>query len=200
MIQRQISRACPVTRTARVMQLEGMFDLPPAARSERSWTVELPLQARPWQIGLIVGPSGAGKSTVARELFGPAVVSGYDWPARGAVIDGFPADLGLKEITGYLSAVGFSSPPAWLRPFETLSTGEQFRVILARALAERSPLIVVDEFTSVVDRTVARIGSSAVAKAIRSQPDRKLVAVSCHSDIIDWLQPDWICRPAEERF
>lgn len=89
-------------------------------------------------------------------------------------------------------------PPFWLRPFSVLSTGQKFRVEIARALAEKKPLIVIDEFTSVVDRTVARIGSLAVAKRIR-KTKQQLIAVSCHSDIIPWLAPDWIYRPHLER-
>ncbi len=188
-----------ILRTPRVAQLEGLFDIPPSQRSEQRWTVELPIEERPWQIGLIVGPSGCGKSTLARELFGSAIVSGYDWPPDRSLVDGFPASLGIKEITGLLSSVGFSSPPAWLRPFATLSTGEQFRATIARALAESPELAVIDEFTSVVDRTVARIGSAAIARTVRGS-NRKLVAVGCHYDVIDWLQPDWLFDPSSNRF
>ena len=51
--------------------------------------------------------------------------------------------------------------------------------------------VVVDEFTSVVDRQVAKIGSHAVQKRVRRHEGSRFVAVSCHYDIIDWLQPDW---------
>jgi hypothetical protein len=71
----------------------------------------------------------------------------------------------------------------------TASNGEQFRVTLARTLAEAPELAVVDEFTSVVDRTVAQIGSHALAKTIRAS-NRRFIAVSCHYDIEEWLQPD----------
>jgi ABC-type thiamine transport system ATPase subunit len=183
-----------IVRSPRVLQLEGLFDVPPTSHSEERWSIDLPLDNRAWAIGAIVGPSGAGKSTIARELFGPHLVTGYDWPVDRSVVDAFPAGLGIKEITGLLSSVGFSAPPAWLRPFGVLSTGQQFRVTLARALAEASELAVIDEFTSVVDRTVAQIGSAAVAKAVRARGLR-FVAVTCHYDVLDWLQPDWIFEP-----
>ena len=180
-----------IHRTPRVMQLEGMFDVAPTQRSENRWSVALPLDEKPWQIGLIVGPSGSGKSTLAREAFGDSLVGGFDWPADKSIVDAFPAGLGIKDITALLSSVGFSSPPAWLRPFRCLSNGEQFRVTLARALADERSVVAVDEFTSVVDRTVAQIGSAAVAKAVRRQPDRRFVAVTCHYDVEAWLCPDW---------
>jgi ABC-type lipoprotein export system ATPase subunit len=181
------------------MQLEGLFDVPPTKQSTERWSADLPLDAKPWSIGAIVGPSGAGKSTIARELFGDQLVSGHDWPTDKSVVDGFPAGMSIKDITALLSSVGFSSPPAWLRPFGVLSTGQQFRVTLARALAEAGDLLVVDEFTSVVDRTVAQIGSAAVAKAVR-RLQKRFVAVTCHYDVLDWLQPDWIFEPHTLRF
>jgi GNAT superfamily N-acetyltransferase len=92
-----------------------------------------------------------------------------------------------------LSSVGFSSPPAWLRPYRTLSNGEQFRSQVARLLIEPGDPIIIDEFTSVVDRTVARIGASAIAGHLRKRAsDRRLVVASCHEDIVEWLQPDWL--------
>jgi GNAT superfamily N-acetyltransferase len=115
-------------------------------------------------------------------------------------------------VTALLCAVGFSSPPAWLRPFHVLSTGQQFRVMLARLLAEawddhlrsdtpgyKTPPIVCDEFTSVVDRTVAQIGSAALSKTVR-QRGQQFIAVTCHEDVEQWLDPDWIYRPAERTF
>jgi hypothetical protein len=60
-------------------------------------------------------------------------------------------------------------------------------------------VVVVDEFTSVVDRTVARIGSAAIARTVRAA-GKKFVAVTCHYDVIDWLDPDWIYDPAADQF
>ena len=59
--------------------------------------------------------------------------------------------------------------------------------------------VVFDEFTSVVDRTVARIGAAAVAQAVRrtwcGRPaceSKQFVAVTCHYDVAQWLQADWV--------
>jgi energy-coupling factor transporter ATP-binding protein EcfA2 len=187
----------PIERTARVMQLEGLFDIDSAARSITDVPMNIPdLSERDWNVGLIVGPSGAGKTTVAREMFGEHLrkTEGMQWSGDKAIIDDFPADLPMREVTELLSSVGFSSPPAWLRPFHALSNGEQFRVTIARVLAENKELSVVDEFTSVIDRTVAQIGSYAIANTVRKR-NQKFVAVGCHYDIEDWLQPDWVYQP-----
>ncbi len=195
-----ITRETPVLRTGRALQPEGLFDVPPSERSAVAWSVDLPIEADDWRIGLIVGASGSGKSTLAREAFPDDFIDAYEWPADKAVVDGFPADLGIKDVAAALSSVGFSSPPAWLRPFRCLSNGEQFRATLARALCDPRPLVVVDEFTSVVDRTVAQVGSAAVAKAVRRTPGKRFVAVTCHDDVEAWLCPDWVVRMPNGEF
>jgi GNAT superfamily N-acetyltransferase len=189
----------PVVESPRVLQLRGLFDLPVSKTSCVSWDVVLPIEERDWNVGLIVGPSGCGKSTIARHLWPMELGGVQEWSPDAAVVDGFPEGQSIKETTGLLSSVGFSSPPAWLRPFHVLSTGEQFRVSIARLLAESPSLVVVDEFTSVVDRTVAQVGSAAIAKTVRRRGQR-LVAVTCHEDVEAWLEPDWIYRPASGEF
>ena len=194
----------PIVDSPRVQQARGMFDLPPEKTSRLAWNVRLPLDEKPWHIGLIVGPSGCGKTTIARRLFSDSFVSplGSAPPREDCgVLDLFPSAMPIKEIVALLSAVGFASPPAWLRPFHVLSTGQQFRVTLALLLA-RAPAgqrIVFDEYTSVVDRTVAQIGSAALAKTVRTR-GQQFVAVTCHEDVEAWLEPDWIYRPAENCF
>lgn len=198
-IDLKIHRSTAIIRTPRVMQIEGMFSIPPSQRSDVAWDVALPINEKTWNIGLIVGPSGCGKSTVAREAFGDRIISSFAWSKDRSIVDDFPKDLSIKDIAALLSSVGFSSPPSWLRPFHVLSNGEQFRVTMARAMAEHESLFVIDEFTSVVDRTVAQIGSHAIARTIRGR-GKQFIAVACHYDIIDWLQPDWLYEPATKTF
>jgi ABC-type lipoprotein export system ATPase subunit len=197
----------PILSSPRVQQVRGMFDLPAEKTSRLSWDVHLPLDKEPWLIGLIVGPSGCGKTTLAKRLFEGASYHGPHGGdlekrlARGSVVDAFPEAMSIRDIAALLSAVGFASPPAWLRPFGVLSTGQQFRVRLALLLALTPPErpLVFDEYTSVVDRTVAQISSAAVAKLVR-QRGQRFVAVTCHDDVEEWLAPDWVYRPAEDRF
>ncbi len=189
-----IVRECHVANTPRVIQIAGMFDVPIAEKSRVELKGALPLEEREWNVGLIVGPSGSGKTTIARELFGSAIVAGFEWPCDQSILDGFPSEIGIKTITSMLNAVGFGTVPNWLRPFHVLSNGEQFRATMARALAEKSDLLVIDEFTSVVDRQVAKIASHCVQKTVR-RVKRKLIAIACHYDIVEWLQPDWVYEP-----
>ena len=193
-----ILREVQIIRTPRLLQMESIFDVPSAERSVETWAIDFDLPEQ-WNVGLIVGPSGAGKSTIARELFPDAMADSWEWPEDKSVVDGFPKGMSIKEITSLLCSVGFSSPPSWVRPFRVLSNGEQFRVHMARTLAEMPTLCVADEFTSVVDRTVAQIGSAAIAKTVRRR-GQKFVAVTCHYDVAEWLEPDWVYQPHTGEF
>ena len=191
-----VRRSQPIKWTPRAKQVAGLFDIEEKVESVSEWNVSLTLPDE-WSIGVIVGPSGAGKSTIARQVFG--VLDGvYDWSADTSVIDGFPKSLSIRDVVGLLTAVGFSSPPSWLRSYANLSTGEQFRVALARAISEDKEIIVVDEFTSVVDRRAAQVAAHAVQKAIRRM-GKQFVAVTCHYDVLEWLEPDWIYEPHLDR-
>ena len=142
-----------------------------------------------WHIGVIVGGSGTGKTTSAREVFGDKLITGFEWSAA-SVVDDMPKQCGMDEIERMFYAVGFCSVPSWLKPYAVLSNGEQMRVELARAMLERD-FIVFDEFTSVVDRQIAQTASMAINKAIH-RTGKKFIAVTCHYDVLEWLQPDWV--------
>jgi ABC-type lipoprotein export system ATPase subunit len=184
-----------ISNSPRVRQLEGMFDVPRQKESVVSWKGDLPIEGKDWNVGLIVGPSGCGKSTILRECFGEPIELSFDGKS---VIDDFPKSTSMEHIAAVCQAVGFNTIPSWMRPYGVLSNGEKFRVDLARRLIEANP-VVIDEFTSVVDRQVAQIGSYAVQKYVRKN-EKQFVAASCHYDIVEWLDPDWVLEPATMAF
>lgn len=173
--------------TFRVASVIGKFDLQ-SKRIEERFTGDIDI-ADDWQIGLIVGKSGTGKTTIAKQLFPDAYVTAFEYEAE-AIVDDMPKAKSIDEITRTFNSVGFSSPPSWLKPYSVLSNGEKMRVDLASAILDEKNFFVFDEFTSVVDRNVAQIGSFAMQKAIR-KTDKKFIAVTCHADVEDWLLPDW---------
>lgn len=174
------------SKSFRVSKVLADFDVKPEHSSEHFiGKIELP---ETWNIGVIVGASGTGKSTIVKEVFDDQLIKGFDYSAA-SVIDDMP-DVPVDKITKMFYSVGFGSVPSWLKPYSVLSNGEKMRVDLARALLERE-YVVFDEFTSVVDRNVAQTACLAVQRAIR-KTNKKFVAVSCHYDILDWLEPDWV--------
>jgi ABC-type dipeptide/oligopeptide/nickel transport system ATPase subunit len=173
------------TKSFRVEKVVGMFELDNTHLSQKFiGKIELPDD---WNVGVIVGRSGTGKSSIAKELF---KIYQTEF-GTGAIVDEMSKDKTVEDITKIFTNVGFSSPPSWLKPYQVLSNGEKMRVELAKALLENNDTIVFDEFTSVVDRDVAKVVSMVVSKTVRKEK-RKFVAVTCHYDVIDYLEPDWI--------
>lgn len=195
----KVTVSSPVPKSFRAAKIEGMFDVPHRSEQALTFTADLnETDEKPWSVGAIVGASGRGKSTLARALWPDEYVPGsYDWSAD-CLLDDFPDDLSPDQIVAALTSVGFSSPPAWLRPYRVLSNGQKHRADLARALTSGGDLVVMDEFTSVVDRTVAKSMSAAVAKYVR-RVGRQFVAVTCHRDVLEWLEVDWFYDQDEER-
>jgi ABC-type ATPase involved in cell division len=148
-----------------------------------------------WSIGVILGNSGSGKTTILKSLgevktvnfhLDKPLISNFDW-------------LEPKDATFLLTSMGLSSVPTWLRPFRLLSNGEQYRAMLAYIVssANDGDIILIDEYTSVVDRDVAKAMSFALQKYIRKN-NKRIILASCHYDIVDWIMPDWICSPQKE--
>lgn len=172
--------------TFRTSKIQADYDVKFEHSCERfRGNIEIPEK---WNIGLIVGSSGTGKSTIAKELFRENYIDSFDYTHK-SVIDDMP-QCDMKQIEKMFYSVGFGSVPSWLKPYNVLSNGEKMRVNLARALLEKN-FVCFDEFTSVVDRNVAQVACIAINKALKNT-NKKFVAVSCHYDIIEWLQPDWI--------
>ena len=174
----------------RAQSVVGSFTLNDVKLQKR-FKGSLPIEGDDWQIGVIVGRSGSGKSSIAKRLFPDAYITGFDYPHK-CILDDFPAEMETGEITKLLCSVGLASPPDWLKAYSCLSQGEKMRVDVARALCLPQKRVVFDEFTSVVDREVAKVGSYAVSKAVRRQPGKQFIAVTCHYDVVDWLEPDWV--------
>jgi energy-coupling factor transporter ATP-binding protein EcfA2 len=174
------------------------FDIQNREESNVSINANLEKLDNNWNIGVVYGGSGSGKTTILKNYFNKEIdkshfdnskslISNFDW-------------LEPKDATFLLSAMGLSSVPTWLRPFNTLSNGEQYRANLAYIVgkAKENEFILIDEYTSVVDRDVAKAMSNALQKYIRAK-NKKIVLASCHFDIMEWLQPDWIYSPQKGR-
>ena len=176
-----------IEKTFRIAKVMSDFDVKIEHSNEHfEGNINIPEK---WNIGLIVGGSGTGKSTIANELFKDNIITNFEYNNK-SVLDNMPENIETKDIEKMFYSVGFGSVPSWLKPYKVLSNGEKMRVDLARALLEKD-FIVFDEFTSVVDRQVAQTACIAINKAIKGT-NKKFIAVSCHKDIIEWLQPDWI--------
>jgi GNAT superfamily N-acetyltransferase len=143
---------------------------------------EKPIVPSNYNLGVIIGASGTGKSTLLKEFGTEEIV---EWNPNKAIISHFDTP---EDGVNKLSAIGLNSIPSWCKPYHVLSTGEKFRADVARKLHSNS---IIDEFTSVVDRNVAKATSYAVQKYVRKNNIYNVVLASCHEDILEWLEPDW---------
>lgn len=189
-----VSHHCTDFNSYRASRVKSLFNVESGA--DFTLQTELQIDDGRWQIGVVVGPSGSGKSSIGRHI---APTWAPEWPADQPLIDAITPKGDFDAVASALSAVGLGSVPTWLRPYPVLSNGERFRAEMARLICEAPKLAVVDEFSSVVDRQIAQVGAGAFAKAWRRTGGR-VVLLSCHYDVLDWLEPDWVLDTASGRF
>ena len=132
-----------------------------------------------YRLGLIIGGSGTGKSSLLRHFGEP---SAHTWDGERAVASQVDPEL--------LMRIGLSSIPSLCRPYHVLSEGEKHRADIARSIALGAP--VIDEFTSVVHRKLARSICFGLRKLVDIQDDARVVLATCHEDVVDWLEPEWV--------
>lgn len=186
-----VRNQCSDFNSYRAARVKSLFNCESGANF--SLDAEIPLDDAEWKVGVVVGPSGSGKTSIGRLLWPDMGIydSEQGWPPDKPIIDAIAPQGDFDAVTGALSAVGLGSVPTWLRPFKALSNGEKFRAGMARLIAERQERVIVDEFTSVVDRQIAKIGAAAFSKAWK-RGGGQAVLLSCHYDILDWVEPDWV--------
>ena len=182
----RVSRVTPDETTALV---EKCFDYKFTGES-KVYPFEIPPEILKLDVNIIqiVGPSGAGKSTflTAFEKAG----RGWHFPRKTydnslALVQNYASDpqAGFRA----LNAVGLGDKPAWLRPRNVLSTGEGFRADMALNLESN---VMIDEYTSVINREVACSASYGIQKHIREKGYKNVILCGCHKDIVPYLKPD----------
>jgi len=161
----------------------------------------LDLQLEPGRIYGVVGPSGSGKSTLL------SILAGWLTPTAGRVITatsgrtgwvfqnphGSPRRSAGDHVALPLLARGWEPAAADAeaqdllarfglrgigdRPFAALSGGEGQRLMLARGIAARPALLLVDEPTAQLDQRTAATVNDAIANCVA---DSVVVVVATH--------------------
>ncbi len=193
----EVRNRCSDFDSYRAARVKSLFN----AETGCNFTLDadMPVEDRPWTIGVVVGPSGSGKTSIGRRIFGGEAFYEPGWRDDAPVVDCIAPDGDFNEVTAALAAVGLGDVPSWLRPYAVLSNGEKFRADLARIVAEKPEHVVIDEFTSVVDRQIAKIGALAFQKSWR-RTKGQAVLLSCHYDVLEWVQPDWVFDTQRREF
>tara|TARA_R110000868_G_C10972548_1_gene770434 strand:- start:24422 stop:25549 length:1128 start_codon:yes stop_codon:yes gene_type:complete len=179
-----------ISKSFRCNKAADSLDIDVNKKSNHYFKVNADLETE-YNIGLIVGASGSGKTTLAKQILGDECFKEYIDLSK-PVIDQLPKELDYNSCQKILSGVGLTSVPCWIRPSYTLSNGQKARAEMALACYNsKDDVIAIDEFTSVVDRTVAKVMSHSIQKFARREK-KTIILLACHYDIIEWLNPDWI--------
>lgn len=143
-----------------------------------------------YKVGLILGSSGSGKTTLAKKIFGDSIFDFHVDESQN-ILDQFDKSFDYDSIVNLITGVGLSSVPCWLKPVNCLSNGQKARAEIALKLSKKEDTIIIDEWTSVVDRNAAKVMSHAIQKYCR-QHNKKIILLSCHFDVVEWINPDWV--------
>lgn len=187
-----------VSKSFRCQKAADSLDIDVNKKSIHKLSIEADIDSD-FSIGLIIGASGSGKTTLAKHIYGEECFKEY-LDLSKPVIDQFPKEFKYEQCAEILTGVGLTSVPCWIRPAYTLSNGQRTRAEVALAIANKSELTIIDEWTSVVDRTVAKVMSHCISKTIRKQKGRRVVLISCHYDVVEFLNPDWVIDCNKQEF
>ncbi len=174
-------------KTFRNEQVIGQYELTREILEEIKDDYKIP---DVYSVGVIYGNSGTGKTQLAKKLFDFKPIEYTQEQLNRSILDMFPENLKVSEITEIFLKVGLGTPKSWIKKYDILSNGQKMRFDLAYQIMTQD-FICFDEFTSVVDRNVAYTICKIVNKIIK-KANKKMVVISCHSDILEWIEYDWV--------
>jgi len=153
-------------------------------------------QLAQYKLGVIVGPSGSGKSTCLSQLSCNAARESISWDSMLPVISQISGSLPRAQ--ELCKAVALSSMAAQ-RAFHELSDGEQHLAELAKRLGDADgrgtdDAVPLDEFTSTLDRALARRVCSSISEFIRQSCKLRIIVATVHDDVAAWLDADWVLQ------
>ena len=200
-----------VRRTKLTHSVEQAFGISPDS-IETIVLHRMSVDIRPGEIVLVVGPSGSGKTTLIDFLFGGKegwqkgqVNGSASWPtnykpgvfkapkSHKALIELMPR-RNVSSALHLMGLVGLSDAFVYLKRFEELSKGQQYRAMLARMIANGYNVWLIDEFCANLDRVTANVVAARLQSLARSL-GATVIAAAPHCDaFVSTFKPDKIIR------
>ena len=199
-----------VRRTLATHAIQQAFDISPD--DIRTTVIDnLDFKVNPGELLLVEGPSGSGKTTLLESILGNVdsskteVEGAIELPkgfapasfqpiqSRKSLIELF-SDGGIREGLHWLALAGLSEPFLYLKRFEELSKGQQYRAMLARVLSSGHNVWVIDEFCANLDEITANLVAFNVQRIARRYGITVLAATSNPRSFIHSFNPDLVIR------
>lgn len=199
-----------VRRTLATHAIQQAFDISPD--DIRTTVVNnLNFKVNPGELLLVEGPSGSGKTTLLESILGNVDSNKAEVEGSIEVPEGFTpasfkqirsrkslielfADNGIREGLHFLALAGLSEPFLYLKRFEELSNGQQYRAMLAHMLSSGHNVWIIDEFCSNLDEITANLVAFNVQRIARQYGVTVLVAASNPRPFIHSFRPDHVVR------
>lgn len=205
-----IEYSSSVRRTYQTHAVQQAFDISP---DHVLTTVikDLNVTVEPGSIVLVLGPSGSGKTSLLQllsdgaEHFHPLTGGTVSLPhnfraetfrdfrSRKPLIDAL-GERDVRYALYLLGLAGLSEPTLYLKRFQELSRGQQYRAMLSRLIASRSNVWIADEFCANLDPATAKIVADNVQRMAR-RLGVTVVAAAPHCDnFLHSLRPDLVVQ------
>lgn len=180
----------PMTKKVKTDSLTDManecFDLPFDGTC-KFYPFKMPKLPK-YKILAVTGRSGSGKSTILKNIKMSKMSRPMD--QEELVVIGFSQKaIDPDEFRYRTRLLGLDPEKLVYKTFGQLSEGEKFRVEVALNLESNT---IFDEFTSMVDRNIAKTVSEGLRKIADKENFKNITLCSCHKDFIEWVRPDLI--------
>lgn len=196
-----------VRRTQQTHAIHQAFSISPEGISHKV-IQKLSLTLQPGEVILITGSSGSGKTSLLNLLIEgnyPGLEGNIHFPSNYQVGNFMPIRsqkalievLGKRDIrsTLYLMGlVGLSDAFVYLKRFEELSNGQQYRAKLAQLIAGGYNVWIADEFCATLDLVTANVVADRLQKTARQLKVLLVVASSQPEVFVQALRPDQVVQ------
>ncbi|MBI3137853.1 MAG: GNAT family N-acetyltransferase [Sphingobacteriales bacterium] len=172
----------------------------------------LSFDVQPSEIVFITGSSGSGKTSLLNFLSAAAApkyresnnsILSFPGNRKIGIFKEIFSNKPLVELFGQydvnfalqlMGTVGLSDAYVYLKKYEELSKGQQFRAQLASALLTQSNILIIDEFCSNLDPVTANVISYRLSHLARKVGLTVIVAGAHCDNFIHSLRPDKVLR------